>query len=315
MKALEHFLKLLWLDSLVFLKYGTRSPSRVSLPRSQHSVFVDPSDLRARKKLIRESVRGRLQRNAQFWRRACEQLRPSVVLDVGLNYGECLFSCDYPPQTRLIGIEANAGLQPFVDRSRAVHPNSEQIEIYFALASDVHQQASNFYVMQNWSGGSTALADATDVAGAEYERVEIQSVQIDHLLASTIESDQLLLFKIDVEGFEPSVLRGMQQSIQTVATAIGFLEFDTKLLDRTADNAVSFWTELQRQFRVYAFTSHRTMTDVTGWSLAEAKKLFGSDGFHTDLLLVNSIESDKIDRFLSQWLTVTFQPTERRAAA
>ena len=302
MKIIEQWAKALWLDSRVMLKYGTRSPDCVKLPQSPYSVFVNPDDFRARKKLIRESVRGRLQRNAQFWRSANRQLQPDVVLDVGLNYGECLFSCDYDSQTRLIGIEANEGLRPCVEKSQQAHPNGSQMEIHFALASDTHRQASDFYVMQHWSGGSTAIAEVTEEVEAEYEKVETESLRIDELLKSTLQSDQLLLFKIDVEGFEPAVLRGMEESVQAVETAIGLIEYDTKLLDQSTDTAEMFWENVQRQFRVFAFTSQRAMSEVSGQSLSATKQRLGGGDFHTDLLLVRSQESVKIDRFLGQWL-------------
>jgi len=301
-KIIEQWVKALWLDSRVVWQYGTRSPDCVKLPQSSHSVFVDPDDLRARKKIIRESVRGRLQRNAQFWRSACRQLNPNIVLDVGLNYGECLFSCDYDSQARLIGIEANEGLRHCVEKSKNAHPNGSQMEIHFALASDTHRQASDFYVMQHWSGGSTAIAEVTDEVKADYKKVETKSLRIDELLKSTLQSDQLLLFKIDVEGFEPAVLRGMEESVHAVETAIGLIEYDTKLLDQSADSAEMFWESLQRQFRVFAFTSQNAMADMTGQSLLATKQRLGGGDFHTDLLLVRSKDSDKIDLFLDQWL-------------
>ena len=309
LKTIERFIKATWLDARVLATYGTRSPKRVRLPHSRHSLFVNPKDQRARKKLIRESVRGRLQRNSHFWRRACEQLSPGVILDIGLNYGECLFSCDYDPEVRLVGIEANQSLQRYIEKSKAAHPNGEQMEIYFALASDVHQQTQDFFVMPQWSGGSTALSKVTELVVADYEKVEVESVCVDEILASTLRNDQLLLFKIDVEGYEPEVMRGMEKSIHSVETAIGLIEFDSKLLNRLEGGASTFWEQLQQDFRVFAFTSHHAMTDVSGRSLASTKQLFGGE-FHTDLLLVRSPKSAAMDDFCSQWL----QTLERQVA-
>jgi len=78
-------LKNICLDALARLKYGTARPGSVQPPGAPSAVFLDPGDRRAVKKLIHDSVRGRVSIPVRFWRDMVEKLQPDVALDIGAN--------------------------------------------------------------------------------------------------------------------------------------------------------------------------------------------------------------------------------------
>lgn len=49
-------------------------------------------------------------RLTNFWINAINEYSPDLLIDVGVNYGECIFSTNYPKHTQIYGIEANRDL-------------------------------------------------------------------------------------------------------------------------------------------------------------------------------------------------------------
>ena len=94
-KEIEWWLRELWLSPRVWRRYRTLRPHKVALPDVDAQIHIDPSDRRARKKLLYDPLRGRTNRNVRFWRDFCATLEPDLALDIGANYGECIFSTDY----------------------------------------------------------------------------------------------------------------------------------------------------------------------------------------------------------------------------
>jgi len=168
-------------------------------------------------------------------------LEPEAVIDVGANYGEFLFLPTYSPSARVIGIEANPSLLPYLERSCSLHPNCGQIELYSALAGPVSEGSVDFYVDQRWSGRSSALLHKTI---REPERTRVQRLAVDSLFAATGQP-RCLLFKIDVEGYEPEVLAGMTDVLSASERALGILECNDQLLKELGTSRAAFLSELR----------------------------------------------------------------------
>ncbi len=179
MKAIERLFKRVYLAARILLHYGTLNPEKVRLVRSDHSIHVDPRDPRARKKLIADTMRGKFPRNQHFWRTANEIVQPDVVLDIGLNYGECLFALTYPTECRMFGFEANPRLADVTQRSLAAHPSRRQMELLFQLVTDGDQGVERFYIDKRASGGSTAAIPPHEFNPATHDCIEVAKASID----------------------------------------------------------------------------------------------------------------------------------------
>src|SRR5436190_3196432 len=197
--------------SAVKRRYGVERPSVVKLPGSNHPIHIDPQDPRAWKILAWAPLLGRLARNQTFWRQACGQLNPGLGLDIGLNFGECLFAADYGPRTELHAYEANPALKPYVSQSQAEHPARSQMKLHFGLVSDRPGPPQTFYIDQRWSGGSSAIAGLHPEEASRYQAVDVPVISVDSTLAQSpaARPGGTLVFKIDVEGYEFRVLEGM----------------------------------------------------------------------------------------------------------
>ena len=118
----------------ILLKYKTlninKIPNRIVLP-SSNILYVNSEENRGRALLISDGMTQK--RLTQFWCNAVEVIRPDLTIDVGVNYGECIFSTIYPTHTKIYGVEANRNLLPYIKKSREAHPNKSQIRIFNVL--------------------------------------------------------------------------------------------------------------------------------------------------------------------------------------
>lgn len=275
-----------YLDLRILIRYGTANPRVVKLADGRHEVSINPADPRARKKVASDAIRGKQRRNQVFWIRAIKTLQPNVALDVGVNFGECLFQTDYPAGTLAYGIDGNPALLPYLRESRDLHPSASQIELHNALVSDAPGEAAAFYVSKRASGGSTAVEGVAEMRDGDFEEVQVPVTSVDTLLEGRADT---VVFKIDVEGFEGNVLRGMSGTIDNCKTALGFIEFDTRMLQRAGEDLPGLWAYLQSKFDIHMFVGARLVNlSNDKWETAAAHCVRTGD--HTDLLLIGGSE-------------------------
>ena len=303
MKQVTYYLKQIYLDTRILLRFRKLYPQKVRLPPHGHLVHIDPHDKRARKKLIADSVRKKYSRNQDFWHRACEYFRPGVAIDIGVNFGECLFSANYDPATSVIGIEANPGLQHFLLKSCAAHPQHQQIQLFSAAAGENSHQELTFHIDERWSGGSTAGNVEHNRGNRPFKKVTVPTLSVDDAVRSLNDDDghSPIVFKIDVEGYKRHVIRGMREILKSNRPLVGLAEFDTKLLANAGVDPDQFWKELQQDFKVSMFVSKRSVLNILNESLDEAMQHLTKRHWHTDLLLFRNASSPA--RFIETWLT------------
>jgi FkbM family methyltransferase len=226
-------------DLRLLRMYKRFRPDRFALAGSDHTIFVDPEEPRGRALLLGRGAGQPAVKKVWCW--ALDTLDPDAVIDVGANYGEFLFLPTYSPGARVIGIEANPTLLPYLERSRSTHPNRSQIELHSALAGRASEGCADFYLDRRWSGRSSALLHETIRAPL---RTSVPRLAIDSLFA--VEERPLrLVFKIDVEGYEPEVFAGMTNMLNATEEAIGILECNEQFLRRLGTSRAAFLRNLR----------------------------------------------------------------------
>lgn len=250
-KRIEGWFRTARLAPKVLWRYRTLSPSWVTLPHAPVMINIDPIDSRARKKLIYEPIRNRYPVNRQFWVDFCRTVNPDVAIDVGANYGECVFSVIYPADCVALAVEANPKLAGHLRMTREQHPACDQIEVVEAIAGDRVQESTHFYINENWSGGSSAVASVVGDDPAVRE-IKQRSTSIDVELSRLGVKASRIVFKIDVEGYEPNVLMGMLKSVSLASLAIGFVEIDRQFLEQAGWGLERYQEEVLDHFDLYA---------------------------------------------------------------
>ncbi|MFZ3588734.1 FkbM family methyltransferase [Bacillus sp. DJP31] len=267
----------------LLLKYRTwnvqKLPNKISLPSSR-TIYINPTENRGRALLLRDGVTQ--ERLTSFWQKSVAVFKPTIVLDIGVNYGECIFSTTYNKKTTIIGVEANEQLLSYIDQSRLDHPNRDQIQIVYGFATNSEKETHSFFVDKNWSGTSSGTKM---VEHDLVEEFQVPSVTINTLLKNQVRKHDRLLFKIDVEGFESFVLEGMYDILKETKEAIGFIEFDSEYMKRAGTSLSQFFEKLKEEFHIYAYVADNQIKDITALSYKELEQWWQSDEIHTDLIL------------------------------
>lgn len=292
-------------DALVLSKYGTTSPEWVKLPESNSWIHVDPSDKRAKSKLIRYSARGKVTIPRIFWNKMNSALQPKVVLDIGLNYGECLFGTKYAKGTVCLGIEANPKLVNHAQLSKQRHECCSQIQILNTLVGEAEGKNLMFMFDETWTGGGSIFQEQNKKGLTE---ISLCSTTIDKILLDAGGNGDSLLFKMDIEGSEGAAMEGFRR-IHDFQKVVGLIEFSEKRLNLSNHNAKYFFNNLLDSFAVYRRTRdgnkyHRVANEEDFWG--ETMKSTNQKDIHTDLAVVKSgtevpgIISDDVIDLLSE---------------
>lgn len=165
----------------------------------------------------------------------------SVVLDIGANFGlyTAISGTFVRNLGRLYSFEANPHTFDFLMRTLYANRlvQRQNITAVNALIGESAGRGVLHYLPQ-FLGGATA----SDVGqwGAEKQSVELDMIMIDQFLPENLLVD---LVKIDVEGYEPLVIRGMKETIRRSLNIRIFLEVVEEFLTYTV-NTAQFATEI-----------------------------------------------------------------------
>ncbi|MDF2668222.1 MAG: hypothetical protein K0R67_528 [Paenibacillus sp.] len=258
---------------------------KVKIRGTSNHLYIDQTDLRGKSLVTREGVSQK--KLTSFWLNAVSQWKPELVLDIGVNYGEVILAPLYDKHTKIIGVEANPKFKPYLDLAMLEHPNGKQMKMIYALASDREEKEQDFYIHKTWSGNSTA-GDSGINREKNFKVTKTESITIDALTSNKITAKERILFKIDVEGFEAHVMRGMKNLLKTSEECIGFIEFGPKMLSNCGTDPNPFLADLDRQFDVYAFISEGKLHKFKSLQMSSFNQYFKDPNFRTDLLLVRS---------------------------
>jgi len=273
---------------MVWLRYRTLRPEKVQLPGCAHQLVINPYDNRAHNLLVRDIARGKVPNATKLWRKLADHFQPDVVADIGLNYGECLFGTHYPPHARLFGFEANPKVFAYASRSRELHPARDSITLVNALISDRCGPDQELFVDPDWSGTATAIPAIHETGKTIKFLVPVRTVS--ELIKPSVVQNQKLLFKLDIEGYEPKAMQGFYQAIDQAAKVVGFMEFDTQFLTLGGTDPATFLDELKRRFnKVYYVKDKKALILAKASAIQDIPESKpGSDRRHTDLILIKS---------------------------
>ncbi|BCX49474.1 hypothetical protein HAHE_33820 [Haloferula helveola] len=284
-KRFEKAFKEAYLKPLTLIRYGSLKPNKARLHGCENWIHIDPEDPCAIKKVVQEPLRGKVSDNLIFWRDFNRHLKPGLIVDVGLNYGECMFGTDYGKDVRLFGFEANPRLIPHLEKSRADHPAGKQMTITNCLVSDQPASDIPFFVNPDWSGSSSAVRELNDRPASLEFKLEAKTV--DSVVSSEVSSGATVLFKMDIEGYESRALKGFTRVISEAAGAIGFIEFDAQYIRWAGEEPDDYLDWLQQSFETYRLVSIKAKTLKKVGRFADLPKLHGNaERVHVDLVLV-----------------------------
>jgi FkbM family methyltransferase len=159
----------------------------------------------------------------------------SVVLDIGANFGlyTALAGSIVGRHGRLYAFEGNPRIFQSLQRTLVANDLYHRPNIVAAnvLLSDKSGRGTLHYSANLPSGGT--MSDV-QLSGGMQRSVEVEMTTIDDFLPPDLAVD---LVKIDVEGHEPLVLRGMERTIARSPNIRIIVEFADTLLAHTVNPA------------------------------------------------------------------------------
>lgn len=143
-----------------------------------------------------------------------------LIFDIGYNKGDFAKKCiEKFPECKVIGVEANLGLTYGVSETK-------NLKILNALVSSKDNKEIAFYIEPYQSGISTASKDFIENSrfkkgskslkpnsSSWMEPILIKSITLDTMVAEFGTPDYI---KIDVEGYEHEVIKGLSQKQNTI---------------------------------------------------------------------------------------------------
>lgn len=197
---------------------GNLLPQRFKVTDKDQSwfMYLDLNDQRGRSIGINGMTQLHL---LSLWNSLEEQICPDTVIDVGVNYGEFLFSKYWEKPTTIIGIEGSKKIFKHITKTHLNHPNKDKIALHNVLAGNENTN-KEFWINQNWSGVSSIAKPEKDKD--KYIKEVTPMKRIDSLVSSS----ESLLFKIDVEGYEAGVVDGMETLLNSAKSFAGLIEYN-----------------------------------------------------------------------------------------
>jgi FkbM family methyltransferase len=179
--------------------YPTPPIERVRAP-SGSWIYIDPSDGRGRSLV---AAGGNLNPHTMAaWRWLLSEQAWTHIIDVGANYGEMLVHGDLPAGARLVAVEPNPAIRAYLKRT--LDEAGLTVEIVDVALSDTNGEAALF-IDTDWSGTSRLTRSG------DKGTLSVRTTTLDAILRDigAAPSSMRIALKVDVEGHEASVLRGL----------------------------------------------------------------------------------------------------------
>jgi FkbM family methyltransferase len=171
---------------------------------NQRRIYVNRDDERAM--ALVQAAGDFNPKSLAMWRSLVGEREWTHIVDVGANYGEMLVGVDLPRSANIIALEPCPYLFPCL--SRTLRESGLDVEAVEAAASD-HCGEVTININRTWSGKSSLIDGQLQSEGHVLERRTVRATTLDRLIPGSSEQAIRLLVKIDVEGHEAAVLRGL----------------------------------------------------------------------------------------------------------
>jgi FkbM family methyltransferase len=198
--------------------------------------------------------------------------RGFYCLDIGANCGYySLIMADVVAESgRIVAVEANPRLATLVERSLVVNGFKRNSKVLKKAVSDTNGTKVNLVVPEGGYLGDATISRPADLPGDSI--VEVETVTVDEL---TQDWPRVDLIKIDAEGSEEAIWRGMQQTIKRNKNIIIIMEscsyrnYDPKsfLEDIQAAGFIVQYIDIDSQIKSLTVEDYLTARSGEHWDL------------------------------------------------
>lgn len=214
---------------------------------------------------------GGTQKEKVFLWRTFLNFAPEIVIDVGANYGE-FSAAAAATGVRGIAIEANPNVAACLNETLKSYPN---YRLKNMAASDREGRLQFFFNgSASGSGSMSSELPASEFGSLRVGRVEAVDIPcgtLDRIVREEFgELPSSIVMKVDVEGFELSVLTGATELLRSVSWWRGIIEFSPQALREAEQDAQKLWNEL-RNWSGFILTDAADSSNLRVWDGSEPR--------------------------------------------
>lgn len=160
-------------------------------------------------------------------------------IDVGANFGAWAFSlADHFAQT--IAFEPDPGCFECLEKTK-LYLNRNNVFLFNVALSDKNKEGTLFPSKSNKGDGR--IYDPLD--GDRLDGIKIQIRSFDSIVQEKGLDVEFMFVKLDAQGAEPWVLRGMQNSLSKAKDVILYTEIQGSILESAGENINNFFASLK----------------------------------------------------------------------
>lgn len=231
----------------------------------------------------------------RIWQKLITEDEWDILVDVGANYGEMLANVVPPNGARIVAVEPNPNILPFLNMTLSTFDRVDVVPVALSKRSGQRR----FFSDPDWSGCSRLV-------GKKTANMVVPSTTLDRLLDlghSRLRSTRMLI-KIDVEGHEIPVLQGASSCLvlaRNVAALVEVAHLSQKHRDWLCDNFAIYAEHLNRQTLERVYAIDRASLEAGGYYpndvvIRRSKKKFSSRYFKIGIVLPFRLLQRKVRR-------------------
>jgi FkbM family methyltransferase len=168
-----------------------------------------------------------------------QSLKPGMtVVDIGANYGyyTLLAAASAGPSGRVIAFEPEPKNLDILTRNVQLNSMEGRVKIFPCAVADAHGKAELY--MSPWNSGMHSIYP-TKQDRAPLSHITVETVALDDVIDGPID-----FIKIDAEGSEPPIFKGMQKVLSRSPAVKILMEFNPGTLQSAGVNPAEFYKRL-----------------------------------------------------------------------
>mgnify|MGYP006424141681 FL=1 len=226
-----------------------------------NKIFLDTRDMTLTPHIIMDGM-------WESWISKCviNYLQPGMrVVEVGSNLGwyTLLMANQIGSQGKLIAFEANKDLVKLTVDSICINGYAERVKLHNIAASEQSGEMT-FYIRERHLGNSSVAMvtqELLDNLNDDIKEVTVPTVALDEFLSG--DERKIDFMKIDAEGSEPSVFRGMKQLLEENQGIVIVMEYSPHQMRNAGFDPVQEMLLLfQFGFDAFKIEENGTLTQV-----------------------------------------------------
>lgn len=204
----------------------------------------------------------------------------ATVVEIGANVGyfTTLAAARVGPSGRVYAFEANPHVAKLLERSVRLNGQTGWCRV-IPMAVSERVGTARFYRMTREQGGSTLreLEEARLASpDSDVEVLQVPTVTLDAFIAA--EAARVGIIKIDAEGAEPLIFKGMQHVLESHPRVVIIMEFAQGMLQLAKGGAAGFLADIERLgFNLFLIAPGGSLRRVSSTELLRT--------FHCDVVL------------------------------